>query len=106
MIMISPQPTRCSARVLHPIGAEIVEPGAEVKLRLLDALGWERLRAGGLCPCGGAGSKDHAVSRCLTGADGVIRSLTGCSTLPPCTCVSSSRVDPWRRQTAARCGAF
>jgi hypothetical protein len=38
--MMPPQPTGCSARVLHPIGAEIVEPGVEVKLRLLDALGW------------------------------------------------------------------
>ena len=25
---------------LHPIGAEVVEPGVEVKLRLLDALDW------------------------------------------------------------------
>jgi hypothetical protein len=27
---------------LHPIGAEVVEPGVEVKLRLLDALDWQR----------------------------------------------------------------
>jgi hypothetical protein len=67
---------------LHPIGAEVVEPGVEVKLRLLDALDWQRLRAGqgqpvGFGPCGGASPKDHAVSRCLTAADGVIRSWSG-----------------------------
>src|SRR5450755_972801 len=61
---------------LHP-HAEVVEPGVEVKLRLLDALDWQRLRASGLCSCGGGGPKDHAFSRCLTGADGVIRSRTG-----------------------------
>ena len=31
----------------------------------------------GLCSGGGAGPKDHAFSRCLTGADGVIRFRTG-----------------------------
>ncbi len=46
----------------------------EVKLRLLDALACQRLRASGLCSCGGGRPKDHAFSRCLTGADGGIRS--------------------------------
>ena len=55
---------------LHPIGA-----GVEVKLRLLDALDW--LRASGLCSCGRGGPKGHAFSRCLTRADGGIRSSSG-----------------------------
>jgi hypothetical protein len=46
---------------LHPIGAGVVEPGVEVKLRLLDALDCQRLRASGLCSCGGGGPKDQAV---------------------------------------------
>ena len=62
---------------LHPIGAEVVEPGVEVKLRVLDALDCQRLRASGLCSCGGGGPKDHAFSRCLTEADGVIRFRAG-----------------------------
>jgi hypothetical protein len=49
----------------------------EVKLLLLDALDWQRLRASGLCSCGGVGPKDHAFSRCLTGVDGVIGFRTG-----------------------------
>src|SRR5450755_60033 len=48
---------------LHPIGAGVVEPGGEVKLRLLDALDGQRLRASGLCSCGGDGPKHHAFSR-------------------------------------------
>ena len=70
-------PEVATARGLHPTGAEVVEPGVEVKLRLLDALDWQRLRASGLCSCGGGGPKDHAFSRCLTGADGVIRFRSG-----------------------------
>ncbi len=56
----------------------------EVKLRLLDALDGQRLGASGLCSCGGGRPKDHALSRCLTGADGGIRSSFG---VRPPTCI-------------------
>jgi hypothetical protein len=69
-----PHPT--GAEVVEP-GVEVVEPGVEVKLRLLDALDGQRLRTSGLCSGGGDGPKDHAFSRCLTGADGGIRSQSG-----------------------------
>ena len=63
-LLLPPRPPEGgTAWGLHPIGAEVVEPGVEVKLRLLDALDWQRLRASGLCSCGGAGPKDHAFSR-------------------------------------------
>jgi hypothetical protein len=38
----SPPSPAFAAWGLHPIGAGVVEPGVEVKLRLLDALDWQR----------------------------------------------------------------
>jgi hypothetical protein len=81
-LLLPPRRQRVTACGLHPIGAGVVEPGAEVKLRLLDALDCQRLRASGLCSCGGGGSKDHAFSRCLTEVDGGIRSRPGESPIP------------------------
>jgi len=38
-LLLPPRPPEgITAWDLHPIGAEVVEPGVEVKLRLLDAL--------------------------------------------------------------------
>ncbi len=77
-LLLPPRPPEgVTAWGLHPIGAEVVEPGVEVKLRLLDPLECQRLRASWLCSCGGGRPKDHAFSRCLTGVDGVIRSQSG-----------------------------
>ncbi len=74
-LLLPPWPVEgVTAWGLHPTGAGAVEPGVEVKLRLLDALDWQRLRASGLGSCGGGGPKDQAFSRCLTGADGGIGS--------------------------------
>ena len=40
-LLLPPRPPEGeTAWGLHPIGAEVVEPGVEVKLRLLDALDW------------------------------------------------------------------
>ena len=45
-LLLPPRPPEgITAWGLHPIGAEVVEPGVEVKLLLLDALDWQRLRA-------------------------------------------------------------
>jgi hypothetical protein len=49
----------------------------EVKLRLLDALDWQRSPHERVVLVGRGRAKDHAVSRCLTAADGGIRSLPG-----------------------------
>ena len=41
-LLLPPGRERGTAWGLHPIGAGVVEPGVEVKLRLLDALDWQR----------------------------------------------------------------
>jgi hypothetical protein len=65
-------------RVLHPIGAGVVEPGAEVKLRRHDVLGWQRLHASRvLLVWRGQVKRSCGFSRCLTAVDGGIRSAGG-----------------------------
>jgi hypothetical protein len=49
----------------------------EVKLRLLDALDWQRYPRERVVLVWRGGPKDQAFSRCLTGADGGIRSRPG-----------------------------
>jgi len=78
------QRSRPGSASAHPPAATGPESAVQSARQLPLASPWCKGQPVGFGACGGAGPKDHAVSRCLTGADGGIRFSFG---VRPPTCI-------------------